>query len=93
MIMRAIGSKIRNIRRILFLEGMLALIPSLISSLAGGMIISSLFLTDRVYLPPLYIPFLLIGILITLFIALNYVILVPITKNLKKLSFKDITLF
>ena len=93
MIMRAIGSKIRNIRRILFLEGMLALIPSLISSLAGGMIISSLFLTDRVYLPPLYIPFLLIGILLTLFIALNYVILVPITKNLKKLSFKDITLF
>ncbi|MBY9006933.1 MAG: FtsX-like permease family protein [Candidatus Lokiarchaeota archaeon] len=93
IIMRAIGSRIRNIRRILFMEGIFTLIPSILSSLAGGMIISSLFLSDRVYLPPLIIPFMLFSFIFILFIVLNYIILIPITKNIKKLSFKDITLF
>ena len=56
IIMRAIGSKIKNIRRILFIEGTFALIPSILTSFAGGMILSSLFLTDRIYLPPINIP-------------------------------------
>ncbi|MBN1215386.1 MAG: ABC transporter permease [Candidatus Lokiarchaeota archaeon] len=92
-IMRAIGSKIKNIRRILFIEGIIALIPSILTSFAGGMILTSLFLTDRIYLPSINIPLILIGFIFILFIILNYIVIIPLTKNIKKLSFRVATLF
>ncbi len=93
IIMRSIGSKIQNIRKILFFEGLFTIVPAVLSSLAGGMIINSLFLSDRVYLPSLDVPFMLIGLILLLFIILNYFILIPILKRIKNVSFRDIISF
>ena len=93
LIMRAIGSKTKSIKKILFLESTFVLMPSLLLSLAIGMIINSLFLFDRVYLPPLYIPFVLFLFLFFIFIIFNFLSLFPLLKKINNFSIKDFSMY
>jgi len=93
LIMRAVGSKTRSIKKILFLESLFILLPSLLTSLAIGMIINSLFLFNRVYLPPLYIPFMVFMILFVIFIIFNFLSLFPIIKKINNFSIKDFNMY
>jgi len=93
LIMRAIGSSYKSIKRILFLETFYAIIPSLFFSLGIGMILNSLVLFDRVTLPPLSVPFILFGILISLFLLFNYLSLSSLMKKIKKFSIKDFEIY
>ncbi len=93
LIMRAIGSKTKSLKKILFLESIFVLIPSLVLSLAFGMIINSLFLFNRVYLPPLYIPFLLFMLLFIIFIIFNFLSLFPLIKKINNFSVKDFNIY
>ncbi|MFW9901543.1 MAG: ABC transporter permease [Candidatus Thorarchaeota archaeon] len=93
LIMRAIGSKTRSLKKILFLESFFILLPSLILSLSIGMIVNSLFLFSRVFLPPLYLPFLVFLILLAIFIIFNFLSLFPIIKKINNFSVKDFTMY
>ena len=93
LIMRAIGSSYKSIKKILFLETFYVIIPSLFFSLGIGMILNALILFDRVTLPPLSIPFILIGILIGLFLLFNYLSLSSLMKKIKKFSIKDFEIY
>ena len=93
LIMRAIGSSYRNIKRILFLETFYVIIPSLFFSLGVGMILNALVLFERVTLPPLSFPFILIGILIALFLLFNYLSLYSLMKKVKIFSIKDFEIY
>jgi len=93
LIMRAIGSKTKSIKKILFLESTFVLMPSLLLSLAIGMIINSLFLFDRVYLPPLYIPFVLFLFLFFIFIIFNFLSLFPLLKKINNFSINDFSMY
>ncbi|MFW9826567.1 MAG: FtsX-like permease family protein [Candidatus Thorarchaeota archaeon] len=93
LVMRAIGSKARSIKKILFMESIFVLIPSLLLSLSIGMIINSLFLFQRVYLPPLYIPFIVFSIICLAFLLFNFLILFPINKKINNFSIKDFNLY
>ena len=93
LIMRAIGSKTRSLKKILFLESLFILIPSLLLSLGIGMIINSLFLFGRVYLPPLYIPIFVFLIIFFIFIISNFLSLFPIIKKINNFSIKDFNMY
>lgn len=93
LIMRAIGSKTRSLKKILFLESIFILLPSLLVSLGIGMILNSLFLLSRVFLPPLYIPFIVFLVLFTIFIIFNFLSLFPIIKKINNFSIKDFTMY
>lgn len=85
-IMRSIGAKKQSIKRILFFEGFFILLPSIILSLAAGMIINSTILLDRVSLPPVHIPFIFITIIFFIFLGINYFTLAPILKKISNHS-------
>ncbi len=93
LIMRALGSKKKALKRILFLESLFVIIPSLLLSLALGMIINSVILFDRAYLPPLYFPFIGIAILFGVMILFNLLSLIPIMKKINKFSIKDFDIY
>ncbi len=93
LIMRAVGSKTRSLKKILFLESLFILLPSLLISLAIGMIINSLFLFSRAYLPPLYIPFIVFMILFVIFLSFNFLSLFPIIKKINNFSIKDFNMY
>lgn len=93
LIMRAIGSKNSSLKRILFLESLFVIIPSLLISLGIGMILNSIILFARVSLPPLYIPFILFGILLVIFIFFNYLSLIPILRKINKFSINDFHIY
>jgi len=94
LIMRAIGSKFRSLRRILFLETLYVLIPSIILSLGIGMILNSIVLFDRVHLPHISIPFIIMGILLGVFLLLNFLGMFPVIKKIKKnFSIKDFEIY
>ncbi|MFX1340741.1 MAG: ABC transporter permease, partial [Promethearchaeota archaeon] len=93
LIMRALGSKKKSLKRILFLESLFVIIPSLLLSLALGMIINSTFLFDRAYLPPLYFPFIGIAGLFGIMIIFNLLSLIPIMKKIDKFNIKDFELY
>ncbi|MHA2129051.1 MAG: ABC transporter permease, partial [Promethearchaeota archaeon] len=93
LIMRAVGSKNRSIKRILFIESMFVILPSLLLSLGIGMILNSIVLFARVSLPPLYIPFTLFGLLLVIFIFFNYLSLTPILRKIDKFSIKDFHIY
>jgi ABC-type antimicrobial peptide transport system permease subunit len=93
LVMRAIGSKMRNLRRIIFLEGVFILISAIIVSIPIGLIINELILFDNVILPSLYVPILLIGIVLGFFILLNFISLIPIVKKIKNFPIREITTF
>ncbi len=93
LIMRAIGSKIRSLKKILFIESLFVIIPSLLLSLGIGMVLNSIFLFDRVYLPSLFIPFTLFFVLFVIFIIFNFLSLIPIMKKVKDFSIKDFNIY
>ena len=89
LIMRAIGTKKSSIKKILFLEALFVIIPSLILSAGLSMIFSSLFLLDRAHIPSLFVPFLLMIVLFLILTGLNYLSLNPIMKKISKFTIKD----
>jgi len=93
LIMKAVGSKYKNIKKILFLEALYVIIPSLMLSLGIGMILNSLVLFDRVSLPHISIPFIIIGLLFVAFLTFNYLSLYPILKKIKKFTIKDFDIY
>jgi len=93
LIMKAVGSKNKNIKKILFLEALYVIIPSLFLSLGIGMILNSLVLFQRVSLPNIITPFIIIGILFVAFLTFNYLSLYPIIKKIKKFTIKDFDIY
>jgi ABC-type lipoprotein release transport system permease subunit len=93
LIMRAIGTKYKSIKRILFLEALYILIPSLLLSLGVGMILNSTILLYKAYLPHISIPFVIEGILFIAFSFFNYLSLFPILRRIKKFSIKDFDMY
>ncbi|MEJ2296822.1 MAG: FtsX-like permease family protein [Candidatus Lokiarchaeota archaeon] len=93
LIMRSIGSKTKSIRNILFLEALYVILPSLGLSLGVGMILNSIILFQRVYLPDLIVPFLTIGFLFCIFSIFNLLSLFPIIRKLKQFSIKDFEIY
>ena len=93
LIMRAIGTKRKSLKRILFFENFFVIIPSLLFSLGVGMILNSVILIERVTLPPLYIPFILVSILFGILIIFNFLSLIPIMKKIEKFSIKDFAVY
>ncbi|MFX0048944.1 MAG: FtsX-like permease family protein [Candidatus Hermodarchaeota archaeon] len=93
LIMRAVGSQYKSIKRILFLEALYILIPSLLLSLGIGMILNSTILLYRAYLPHISIPFIISGILFVVFLIFNYLSLFPILGRIKKFSIKDFDMY
>ncbi|MFX1311882.1 MAG: FtsX-like permease family protein [Promethearchaeota archaeon] len=93
LIMRAIGSKNKSLKKILFLESTYVIIPSLLLSLGVGMILNSIVLFARVNLPPLFLPLAIILILLGIFTLFNFLSLIPIMKKIDKFSIKDYNLY
>jgi len=93
LIMRAVGAKNKSLKRILFFESLFVIIPSLLISLSIGMILNSIIIFGRVYLPPLYIPFTVFSIMMFLFIVFNFLSLIPIMRKINKFSIKDFDLY
>jgi len=89
LIMRAVGAKYKSIKKILFLEAFYMITPSLLLSMGIGMIINSLILFDRVYLPNIILPIIIIGLLFIAFLSFNYISLFPILSKIKKFTIKD----
>lgn len=93
LIMRAMGSSYRSIKRILFLEAFYVITPSLFLSLGIGMILNALVLFERATLPPITVPFILIGILFSLFLIFTYLSLYSLMKKIKIFSIKDFEIY
>jgi len=93
LIMRAIGANNKSLKKILFLESIYVIIPSLFLSLGIGMIINSIVLFARVYLPPLYVPFIIILVFLGIFTLSNFLSLNPIMRKIDKFSIKDFNLY
>lgn len=93
LIMKALGSKNKSLKKILFLESLFIIIPALLLSLGIGMLINSIFLFERVYLPPLYLPFILLSFLFVAFIVFNILSLIPVMKKIGKFNIKDFNLY
>jgi ABC-type antimicrobial peptide transport system permease subunit len=93
LIMRAIGTKYKFIKRIMFFEAFYIIVPSLSLSLGIGMILNSLILLQRTYLPHISIPFIIIGIFFLIFLLFNYLSLFPILKKIKKFTIKDFDIY
>ncbi len=93
LIMRAVGSKYKSIKRILFLEAVYIIIPSLLLSLGIGMVLNSVILLNRAYLPHISIPFIIGGILFVAFLIFNYLSLFPILRKIKKFTIKDFDMY
>ena len=93
LIMRAIGAKNKSLKRILFFESLFVIVPSLLISLSIGMILNSIIIFGRVYLPPLYIPFTVLTIVFLIFLLFNFLSLIPIMKKINKFSIKDFDIY
>ncbi len=93
LIMRAIGIKNKSIKRILFIENLFVILPSLLFSLGVGMILNSVILIERVALPPIYIPFMIFSILFGILLVFNFLSLIPIMKKIKQFSIKDFDMY
>ncbi len=93
LIMRAVGAKNKSLKRILFFESLFVMAPSLLISLSIGMILNSIIIFGRVYLPPLYIPLAVFSVITFIFIALNFLSLIPIMRKIDKFSIKDFDVY
>jgi len=92
-IMKALGSKKKSIKRIIFLEGLFVILPSLVLSLSIGMILNALIVFDQVVLPPLYVPFIIITILGVSAVSFNYISIIPLIKKIKQFSIKNFEIY
>lgn len=88
LIMHAIGSKLKNIKRILFFEGLFVIVPAISIGLAGGLLLNLFFLFDRtiVQMPSISIPLIIYGLILLGFIIFNYLVVIPIIKKIKRFS-------
>lgn len=93
LIMRSIGAKKKSLRRMINFEGLYIIIPSILISLSIGMILNSIVLFDRVYLPPLYVPFAVVSILFVASAVINYLSLIPIIRKINQFSIKDFDIY
>ncbi|MHA2283904.1 MAG: FtsX-like permease family protein [Promethearchaeota archaeon] len=93
LIMKAVGAKNRSLKRILFFESLFVIVPSLLISLGIGMILNSVIIFGRVYLPPLYIPFTVFIIIFLVFVIFNFLSLIPIMKKISRFSIKDFDIY
>ncbi|MFX1279793.1 MAG: FtsX-like permease family protein [Promethearchaeota archaeon] len=93
LIMRALGSRNKALRRILFLESLYVIIPSLLLSLSLGMILNSTIIFGRVFLPPLIVPFAIFIVLFAIFTLFNFISLYPIMKKINSFSIKDFEIY
>jgi len=93
LIMRAVGAKNKSLKKILFFESLFVIVPSLLISLSIGMILNSIIIFGRVYLPPLYIPFILFSIMMVIFVLFNFLSLIPIMRKINKFSIKDFDIY
>ena len=93
LIMRSIGAKKKSLRRMINFEGLYIIIPSILISLSIGMILNSIVLFDRVYLPPLYMPFAVVSILFIASAVFNFLSLIPIMKKINQFSIKDFDIY
>ena len=93
LIMRALGTRYKYLKRIMFFEASFIIIPSLLLSLGIGMILNSLVLVERTYLPPISLPFMIIGIFFIAFLLLDYFSLFPILKKIKQFTIKDFDIY
>ncbi|MFW9895000.1 MAG: FtsX-like permease family protein [Candidatus Thorarchaeota archaeon] len=93
LIMRAIGAKNKSLKRVLFFESLFIIIPSLLISLGVGMILNSIVIFGRVLLPPIYIPFAVFLITLSVLILFNFLSLIPIMRKINKFSIKDFDIY
>ena len=93
LIMRAIGSKSKSLKKILFLESFFVMVPSLILSLGIGMILNSTILFERFYLPPLQIPLIVFTILFITLMVLNFLSIIPLMKKIKRLTIRNFEIY
>ncbi|MFX1275463.1 MAG: FtsX-like permease family protein [Promethearchaeota archaeon] len=93
LVMKALGTKKTSIKRIIFSEGLFVILPSLVFSLSIGMILNSFFLFDKVFLPPLSVPLIIVTLLGFSAIILNYLSMIPLIKKLNKFSIKDFEIY
>jgi ABC-type antimicrobial peptide transport system permease subunit len=93
LIMRAIGAKNKSLKRILFFESLFVIVPSLLISLSIGMILNSIIIFGRVYLPPIYIPFTIFIIIFLILLLFNFLSLIPIMKKINRFSIKDFDVY
>ncbi len=93
LIMRAIGSKTKSLKKIMFIESFFVLVPSLLLSLSIGMILNSTILLERVYLPSLIVPFILFAVLFIALLIINYFSLIPLMKKINKFNIKDFAIY
>ncbi|MFX0071243.1 MAG: FtsX-like permease family protein [Candidatus Hermodarchaeota archaeon] len=93
LIMRALGTKRKSIKRILFFESLFVIVPSILLSLSIGMILNTTILLERAYLPPLYVPFIGIGILFVLMTVFNSLSLIPIIKKIDQFNIRDMKMY
>ncbi|MHA2183705.1 MAG: FtsX-like permease family protein [Promethearchaeota archaeon] len=93
LVMRAIGSNKKSLRKILFMESIFVIIPSLLLSIGIGMILNSIILFARVTLPSILVPLSLYGILFGVLTFFNFLSLIPIMKKFDKFSINDFNFF
>jgi ABC-type antimicrobial peptide transport system permease subunit len=93
LVMRAIGSNKKSLRKILFMESVYVIVPSLLLSIGIGMILNSIILFARVRLPSIIVPLSLYGILFGVFTVFNFLSLIPILKKFDKFSINEFYLF
>ena len=93
LIMRSIGANKKSLRRMINFEGLYIIIPSILLSLSIGMILNSIVLFDRVYLPALYVPFAVVSMLFLASAAFNYLSLIPIMRKINQFSIKDFDIY
>jgi ABC-type antimicrobial peptide transport system permease subunit len=93
LIMKAIGSKNKLIKKMLFLESLFLIVPSLLLSLGLGMILNSIVLFERTYLPPLQVPFVVILAILSTQVIFNYLSLNPIVKKISRFTVKDFEIY
>ena len=93
LIMKAIGSSNKSLKKILFLESIFVIIPSLLLSIGIGMILNSIILFARVTLPSILVPFTLYGILFGVLTFFNFLSLTPIMRRVNRFSINDFNIY
>ena len=93
LIMKAIGTKTKSLKKIMLFEALFIEIPALLLSLGVGMLLNAVVLLERAHLPSLYVPFALMGGLFIIVLALDHLSLVPIVRKINKFSIKDFGLY
>ena len=92
-IMKALGSKKKSIKRIIFLEGLFVILPSLVLSLSIGMLLNTLIIFDHVVLPPIFIPLIIIIFLGVSAVVFNYISIIPLIKKISQFSVKNFEIY